>query len=480
MALTPVIALLALFAGLAVMLQPLLTIVHGAWTNKFGANSHGYLVLALACYFGWKILRQSPDRTRFRPSLSAAIPLAAAVAAALAAHALFVGAIQSALVPIIIGLCIALCLGWLTALRLVWPLLFLYFAMPVWGPAHQPLQNLTTSIAARLLGLIHIPFYVEGNFVHLVSGTIEIAMGCSGLNYLVAALTLAAAQCTLQLSTAAARVKLVAAAALAGLCANWLRVTSLIAIGHFTEMRHYLIRVEHFWFGWAIFTASLAPVVLYGRWLADQEPVSESGLVPPPGLPPLQWLWAVPAVATAGLLVIGAVLTQSLQVVPADFTTALRHQLMPVTEFASGWRPHAGGGAQAQVMMANLGRLEIFQFKYPTQTGEANIGLQENSVTGEGWHITERSLINFKRAGRTIPVIEYRGVIHNEPRVIWEFPSVGGRMVQSKTQRVLAMLAARLESRADAECLALHAACLGDCETARNEMRAVLLANGNR
>jgi exosortase len=472
----PVIALLALLAGLGVLLQPLLAIVHGAWTNKFGENSHGYLVLALACYFAWRILRQSPDRTRFKPSLSALIPLCAAVAAAFAAQALFVGAIQSVLVPIILGLCIALCLGWLTALRLAWPLLFLYFAMPVWAQAHQPLQNITTSVAAGLLGLIHIPFYVEGNFVHLVSGTIEIAMGCSGLNYFVAALTLAATQCTLHLSTGAARVKLMAAAALAGLCANWLRVTSLIAIAHFTQMRHYLIRVEHFWFGWILFAAALAPVVLYGRWLAEHEPVQESKPATAPRLPPLRWLWAAPAIAMAVLLVIGFGLIRSLKPVPADFTSALQHEVMPVTQFASGWSPHALG-EQAQILKGNLGGLEIFQFKYPNQTREANIGLQQNSVTGDGWHVSTHTLVDLQVAGQSIPVIEYRGMLHDEPRIIWEMSTVGGHIVQSRTQRIMAMLAARLAGRADAEVWALHAACRGDCETARNEIGAVLLAN---
>src|SRR5690606_39451568 len=50
------------------------------------------------------------------------------------------------------------------------------------------------------------------------------------------------------------RVMLLIAAGGISIVSNWIRVYSLILIGHYTRMQHYLIVEEHYYYGWAIFT----------------------------------------------------------------------------------------------------------------------------------------------------------------------------------------------------------------------------------
>jgi exosortase len=476
MALLPVIALLVLCAALAILLLPMLTIVHWAWTDQYGAHSHGYLVLALACYFAWRILKAAPDGFHFKPALSAAIPLGAALAVALAARALYIGPIQTVLVPVIGWFAIAMCLGWLTALRLAWPFLFLYFGMPIGGPLIPVLQDVTTSVSTALIGLTQMPFYVDGSFVHLASGVFEIASGCSGLNYLIAALTIAAAQCTLHLSTAKARAKLMVAAAVAGLLANWVRVASLIAIGHYTEMRHYLIRVEHFWFGWALFLVLFAPVVVYGRHLAGREPEGNEEPKPLRALPSMRWFWIALSGTAAATLLAGAVFIKSLQPLPADLMTSMQTGATTVDAFASGWQPRAIGGQQSMSVMREPANIEMYRLNYENETADAYMGHPETSVTGDRWQLSERSVVDLDLAGRRLSIVEYRGTLQNSEYIIWELPAIGGRLVQSRARRIVATLAARISGRTDSQLWALQAACLGDCGRARRDLRSVLTA----
>jgi exosortase len=443
MALLPVIALLVLCAALAILLLPMLTIVHWAWTDQYGAHSHGYLVLALACYFAWRILKATPDGFRFKPALSAAIPLGAALAMALATRALYIGPIQTVLVPVIGWFTIALCLGWLTALRLAWPFLFLYFGMPIGGPLIPVLQNVTTSVSTALIGLTQMPFYVDGSFVHLASGVFEIASGCSGLNYLIAALTIAAAQCTLHLSTAKARAKLMVAAAVAGLLANWVRVATLIA---------------------------------YGRHLAGREPEGNDEPKPLRALPSMRWFWIALSGMAAAALLAGAVFIKSLQPLPADLMTSMQSGAKTVDAFASGWQPHAVGGQEAMSVISEPADVEMYRLKYENETANAYMGHPESSITGDRWQLSERTIVDLDLAGRRLSIVEYRGTLQNSEYIIWELPAIGGRLVQSRARRIVATLAARISGRTDSQLWALQAACLGDCGRARRDLRSVLTA----
>jgi exosortase len=477
MARLPAIALLVVFAALAVLLWPVLVLLNGAWTDKFGAHSHGYVVLALAVYFGWRILKASSS-LQFKPSLSAANPLGVAAASAMLAQLLLVGPVQTVLLPIIVGLAVALCLGWRAAFSVMWPLLFLYLAMPAWGPVNPILQKVTVEVSTAVLGLTHIPFYVEGNFVHLGSGTFQIADGCSGLNYLIAALTIAGTQCTLHLSTTAARVKLMLAATLAGLLANWARVTSLIVIGHVTDMQHYLIRVEHFWFGWVLFMLMLTPVVLYGRWLSGREPEAA------PRSPtladwqlPLRWITVAFAVGAGGLIAAGAIFIGSLDRAPLDQISVFSGKVTSSPRFESGWRPHFVNGGGAATLMGSVGEVEVFHLAYALQTREGYVGHPENSVTGEHWQEGNRALVELRFAGQPVRVVEHQGQFEDEQRIIWELPMVGGRMAESRARRIAAMLSERLAGKTDAQVWALNAACRGDCDGARAQLRSVLGAD---
>jgi exosortase len=244
--------------------------IHESWTSIYGPFAHGYVILGLALVLAWRLWRREPP-PRFETWWPPLVMLAAAAAALWAMELMFLNSARQVLVPVIIWAAAATVLGKAAGRALFWPLAFLYFALPQWWVINAPLQELTAEVANALVWVTGVPAYVEGNSFHLPAGIVEVANGCSGLNYLVVALALALFQGLSYIQSWRLRWRLLAAAAVVALLSNWLRVYALILIGYATDMQHYLIRVDHLYFGWVLFLVCMWPVFVYAARLEHSE-----------------------------------------------------------------------------------------------------------------------------------------------------------------------------------------------------------------
>jgi exosortase/archaeosortase family protein len=125
-----------------------------------------------------------------------------------------------------------------------------------------------------LLQLTGVPAYVAGNTVQIPAGAFEIAGGCSGLHFFIVALAIATLYGEIHGDGFRTRVRLVVLAALIAAATNWLRVYIIVLAGHLTDMQHYLVRVNHYYFGWGVFTVAM--IVFFA--LASRMPIAR---VPP-------------------------------------------------------------------------------------------------------------------------------------------------------------------------------------------------------
>ena len=477
--LLPLIALLVLLGGIAAWLWPMLLVLHYTWLDKYGPHSHGYLVLALSIWFAIRAWRIPPRPVFKSPVWSAAPVLVALLGIAALSEALYLGPIRTAVLPLLLLASVALCLGSSVATRMAWPVLFVYFAIPVWGAINTPLQTLTTAIAQSLVPALGVPVFVEGNFVHLPSGTFEIASGCSGMNYFVASLTLAAIYCTLFLGAWRSRLILMVAAACAGLVANWLRVSSLIIIGHVTKMQHYLIRVDHLYYGWALFLLTMVPVILLARRLEDREHRSQLAAYGHTLSPMLaQWLgraaWALVSLmilATALLVVrerIGHEAATATPEIPA-ISAALQRD-----GFASGWQPVFRGAQERKLGWTRGETIEIYIASFVQQSREARLSHADNSVTGHSFQLTGSRVIEMPGTASGASLLEIHGLLAGRERILWTWYDVAGRTAWSKRTLRTAELLGMLSGRRDAKVTALLTDCQGDCAAASERLRAFL------
>lgn len=306
------LALFVLTVSAGVGLPSLWARLHFFWTQVYGPFAHGYLVLVMALILAHRFWRIAPVRA-LMPRWSAAPVFLLIVCALVLMESLGLSASRLVLVPPLVLTAIWWVFGRDCAMRLLWPVGFVYFALPPWGLLDRPLQWLTVQIVNQAVGVTGIPAFVQGNFFLLPSGTFEIALGCSGLNYLITALSLFSYYGLMYIDSWNKRVHLLAVAVTVAILSNWIRVFALIVVGYATDMRHYLIQVEHHYFGWVLFAVLMWPVLMLARSL---EPVGHSDTLPTAAIPVVSAsVLAAASLAAAGLIVAG-LLTGRLPVSP--------------------------------------------------------------------------------------------------------------------------------------------------------------------
>jgi exosortase len=236
----------------------------------------------------WLVLRacfRTPS-ARVRSSWAALVVFAGASLVWLLAYAADVMAVQHMLFPAILMLAVAVVAGWKMALKVLFPLAFLYFAIPFWNYGVPLLQNLTIWVVSFVLDLVKVPVFVEGHRVTIPEGVFEIADGCAGLHYFIVAVTISSLYSYMNFERRTLQVAFVAVAAALAIVTNWIRVGSLILFGHFTDMQHYLITHDHYYYGWVLYALALIPTFMVAKTLLnrDSEPATEREADSPPSL----------------------------------------------------------------------------------------------------------------------------------------------------------------------------------------------------
>jgi exosortase len=465
----PLVAVVLVLAALVIGQWPLLRDIHVAWMDPYGAYSHGYLVLGLALVLAVRQWRSPPRLAPVRPCWAALPVLAALMVASIALDRLFVGGIRSLLLPPLLICALAVGAGLPSARRLLGPVAFLYVALPVWSPVNGMLQSLTTHAAGAVLKVLGVPVFLEGNFVHLPSGTFEIAAGCSGLNYFLAALTMGAFASAFLVDGWKRRLAIMGVAAALGIVANWIRVMSLVVIGHRTQMQHYLIRVDHLWFGWVIFLLAMVPVVLLARRYSGSDEEDETA-VQALGEPATSGVRGV-----AGTLLVLALLMAPF-VVPGRSAAGPMPELpFEEIEFPSGWSPGFVGASISRDMVRDPVKgtvVEIVRARYDRQRPEARISLYRNTTRGGEWSEIESRKVEGP-VGRGL-VTEHEGLVGGRKSLVWDWYVVAGTPVaSSKSGYRLRELRSLLSRRRDADIIAIFSNCEGSCEAARAALSQV-------
>ncbi|MCH8506722.1 MAG: exosortase, partial [Ectothiorhodospiraceae bacterium] len=240
------------------------------WLRFDEAYSHGLFVLGVTVFLLYRVLRR--HQFALQPSVLG-VGLAALTAFAITlADVINILILQQLGVVFLVWAIAVALLGWRAGLRLAVPIGFLYYAVPIWDYLTRPLVNAAVVINDFLLGFMGIHFRVDGVYIQLLDvGTFEVADGCSGLRYLVVALTLSTLFSALNFSRAREWIYLHAVAITMALLVNWVRIFVIILAGYHTDMQSSLIE-EHELFGWVLFAVALLPFFLFANRLANRSP----------------------------------------------------------------------------------------------------------------------------------------------------------------------------------------------------------------
>ena len=191
--------------------------------------------------------------------------------------------------------------------QLLFPLLYLWFAVP-FGEFLVPwLQDVTADMAVALLRMFAIPVFRDGHFIALPNGNFLVEEACSGISYLIASLALGTLYAYLQYRSYTRRAIFIALSIIVPIIANGIRAFGIILIAHLTN-NEYAVGVDHLIYGWVFFGVVIFLLFLLGRTFADGGPLSSE--TPPPTTAVLTNRWLPSALAATVIMLASAQLGQ--------------------------------------------------------------------------------------------------------------------------------------------------------------------------
>jgi len=461
------------FATVAVF--PTLVLLWMKWSagDYTQSYSHGLLILPL---FVWLVFRQRHTiaNTEQRPFKPAFVLLAGLLFGWTWAFAANIAVGAEALWPLILICSVLAVSGWAATMTIAVPVLLLYSAIPVWDVINPILQSLTTNAVGVTLQVASVPAFIQGNFVQIPAGIFEIAGGCSGIHFFIVALTLAVVYANLHFHMTAGAVLLLAIAGAMSIMMNWIRVATIIVAGHLTDMQSYLVTVDHYTFGWVLFSIMLIPFYFVARRLergSTNEPspsaLSRShshGRVAPAGVALL--LLSLPA------LVWGRLSTNEATGIEIELPNVGEWQLNDTTP--TDWRPgfpNPDGEFQATYAGNGL-RLDVYANWYNTQSQGRELFGYDTSFAGDEariFHDKPIGGIDATDHGKPLEIHEIMADYQRgERRLIWYHYLIGG---ESRSRGIEAQLWLGLLAMVGAEqsgAIAVSTICeVRDCKEAR-------------
>jgi len=152
-------------------------------------------------------------------------------------------------------------LGDRVASSILFPLGYLFFMVPVGSDLIAPLMEFTATFSVYLIRLTGIPVFREGLNLSLTSGNWTVAEACSGINYLIASISLGFVYAYITFSSYWKRALFVLLAIIVPVLANGIRAFLIVMLGHFSNMT-LAVGVDHIIYG-ALFFGLVMMLLFY-------------------------------------------------------------------------------------------------------------------------------------------------------------------------------------------------------------------------
>jgi len=225
---------IALFVG---FFLPSILFLVDRWSHS-DEFSHGFLVPLVSLFLLWRkreVIRHTPVQACFWGLPVLAIGLLMQVASEWAS----VTFLQALAVPVALGGLAWYLVGTRMMRAVLFPYLFLYFAVPWPDFAIEllsvPLQHFSAAASTMLLGLMGVPIEREGVHMWTPRFDVEVAVPCSGIRSMVAILGIAALVGYLTQGKWWAKGVVFLSGVPITMAANILRIAAIVVMGHYVS-----------------------------------------------------------------------------------------------------------------------------------------------------------------------------------------------------------------------------------------------------
>ncbi|HAL39705.1 MAG TPA: exosortase A [Polaromonas sp.] len=235
--------------------------------------THGFLVPPIVLWLVWRQRRviavQIPQ-----PTVGAFVFIACAAFVWLLGDLVAVNAVTQLAFVALLVLTVPAVLGWSVARLIIFPLGFLFFAVPVGEFLLPQFMEWTANFTVLALRLSGVPVFREGlNFV-IPSGNWSVVEACSGVRYLIASLTVGTLFAYLNYQSNKRRILFVMASIVVPVVANWMRAYMIVMLGHLSGNK-LAVGVDHLIYGWLFFGVVIVLMFIIGARWAEPEKAAD-------------------------------------------------------------------------------------------------------------------------------------------------------------------------------------------------------------
>ncbi len=249
--------------------------------------AHGYLILPISLWLVWR-KREALALVTPHSEWRGLLLLFLLGFAWLLARIADVQVVQQLAFVAMLPTLVFTCLGWPVVRVILFPLLFLFFAVPMGEALIPSLMDFTALFTVMALRLTGLPVYWEGHYFSIPSGNWSVVEACSGVRYLIASVTIGSLYAYLTYRSYWRRAIFIGLALLVPILANGMRAYMIVMIGHLSDMK-LAQGVDHFIYGWLFFGMVMLLLFWIGsRWSEteatadDAAGVQDTALAPHP------------------------------------------------------------------------------------------------------------------------------------------------------------------------------------------------------
>jgi len=280
---------------------------------------------------------------------------------------------------------------------LLFPLAFLFFAVPIGEELVPPMQDFTAFFAAHALSWSGVLVSWEGRVLFTPTGEWQVAKACSGVRYLIPAVVLGCLFSALTYRSWGRRVGFVLLCVVVPVLANGVRAYGIIMLAHLTNNR-IAVGIDHQIYGWLFFGVIMYPLFTLGvRW-REEDAHSSPRLEGTSGVP-----WSARAVMAAVccgvvLLAMGPAAAWVWSAGPIEHVAvtarapAVQLPWRAIDGYAGDWKPtYLGPVAEVvQTYRSGSGDVGLYIGYYINEQQGAELVNSENRVVGGKDWITVR------------------------------------------------------------------------------------------
>jgi exosortase A len=241
--------------------------------------THAFLVPPITLWLIWRqrsvLLARTPH-----PNLWAILAIMVVAFGWLLGDLVAVNAVtQLALVTLLV-ISVPAVLGLTVARLITFPLVFLFFSVPIGDFLMPQLMEWTADFTVLALRMSGIPVYREGLQFVIPSGNWSVVEACSGVRYLIASLTVGTLFAYMNYQSTQRRVLFIIVSILVPIVANWLRAYLIVMLGHLSDNK-LAAGVDHLIYGWVFFGVVIMLMFIVGARWSEPDPVVDTSAVVP-------------------------------------------------------------------------------------------------------------------------------------------------------------------------------------------------------